>query len=47
MAHCDVKPENLTRDAQGRVRLIDFGWAKGQHLSDDANDDEMVSQWSP
>ncbi|CEM27747.1 unnamed protein product [Vitrella brassicaformis CCMP3155] len=37
----DIKAENVTRDPQGQLRLIDLGLAKAQGLPDDPSDHEM------
>ena len=34
MAHCDLKPGDLLRTADGRIRLADFGIAKYREFLD-------------
>ena len=35
VTHGDVKKQNLTRDAQGHLYVIDLGCAKNEHVSPD------------
>ncbi|MED5620244.1 serine/threonine-protein kinase [Ideonella sp. BN130291] len=35
--HCDIKPSNVLVDAEGRVKLLDFGIAQLQGQADDAD----------